>query len=127
MDCPACGGRTVAFRVPADLREYAPGGDAARICATCLRTFPADDAPDDPEFTAVGGYFPGGEAGAALALALGLLDSLALRREDIVALCEAAEQRGGDVLLTLDRLASAGSVDAHFDVERRRRQLSAFL
>jgi hypothetical protein len=131
MDCPDCGGRTVAFRVPAALRDFAPGGgDAARICSVCLGTSPADgdaDPPSDARFDAVADFFPDGEAGVALALALGLLDSLALRRGDVVALCEAAERAGADVLLTLDRLAVAGSVDARFDVDRRRRQLAQFL
>lgn len=128
MDCSDCGGRTVAFRVPADLRDHAPGGgDAARICSVCLRTAPADDAPADADFDAVGSFFPDGEAGAALALALGLLDSLALNREPVVALCETAERHGCDVLLTLDRLAVAGSVAAHVDLDRRRRQVAEFL
>jgi len=128
-DCPDCGGPTVAFPVPADLREHAPeGAPAARICGQCLRTCPAEAAADsDPAFDAVAERFPGGEAGAALALALGDLGSLALNRARIVALCEAAERRGADVLLTLDRLAVAGGVDAHFDAARRRRQLSEFL
>lgn len=125
---PDCGGRTVAFRVPPDLREYAPEGAArATLCARCLRTFPVADADPDVSFDAVLDTFPDGEAGAALALALGRLDRLALDREAVVACCEHAERAGADVYLTLDRLAAAGSVVPHFDVDRRKRQLRTFL
>jgi hypothetical protein len=135
--CPDCGGHLVVFAVPPDLREYAPGGGArAAICARCLRTRPADGGPGeadadadpdpDPEFTAIDDAFPGGTAGVALALACGRLGSLALDRAAIVALCERAEAAGGDVLLTLDRLA-AGDVDPAFDLDRRRGQLADLL
>jgi hypothetical protein len=128
MPCPACGGDAVAFAVPADLRAYAPGSGAyAALCATCLRTRAADDAPSDPTFAAVHDSFPSGEAGAALALALGLLDSLALRRDAIDDCCSYAERAGADVLLTLDRLATADELDPHVDVERRRHQLAELL
>jgi len=128
MACSACGGRTVAFAVPAALREYAPESSAhATLCASCLRTAPADGGPSEPTFEAVHESFPSGEAGAALALALGHLDSLALHRDDIDDCCSYAERAGADVLLTLDRLATADGLDPHFDVERRRHQLAEML
>jgi hypothetical protein len=128
MSCPACGGDLVSFAVPADLRAYAPDSGAhAALCATCLRTHAASDAPADPTFAAVHESFPDGEAGAALALALGLLDSLALRRDAIDDCCSHAERAGADVLLTLDRLATAGELAPHFDIERRRHQLAEML
>ncbi|AZH24285.1 DUF6276 family protein [Haloplanus aerogenes] len=128
MVCEACGGDTVAFAVPADLREYAPESSAhAAICSTCLRTHAVSDAPAEPTFEAVHESFPSGEAGAAFALALGLLDSLALRRDAIDDCCSYAERAGADVLLTLDRLAGADSLDSHFDIERRRHQLAEML
>ena len=127
MSCPACGGESLAFEVPAALREYAPeGADRAGVCTVCLRTVPAAEG-DGESFDAVLESFPTGEGGAALALALGKLDSLALERDAIVALCEHAERAGVDVLLTLDRIAAAGSVQPHFDVERRRHQLAQLL
>jgi len=69
----------------------------------------------------------GGTIRAALALALGLLDSLALRRDAIDDCCSYAERAGADVLLTLDRLAGADGLDPHFDIERRRHQLAELL
>jgi len=131
MTCPACGGPTIAFAVPAALRDHAPEGRAyATLCSHCLRTHPADEGPADPTFDAVHESFPSGEAGAALALALGLLDSLALRRDDIDDCCSYAERAGADVLLTLDRLAvaaEADDLDPHADIERRRHQLAEML
>jgi hypothetical protein len=128
MDCPECGGSTVAFVVPAVLRAHAPGdGSVAAICTTCLRTYPTEEGAIDPEFAAIASSFPDGEAGVALALALGKLDSLALEREAIVELCEHAERAGADVLLTLDRLATEPSIDPHFDIDRRRTQLAQLL
>jgi hypothetical protein len=128
MPCPACDGDLVAFAVPADIRAYAPeSGAYATLCSHCLRTHPADEGPGDPTFDAVHESFPSGEAGAALALALGLLDSLALRRDAIDDCCSYAERAGADVLLILDRLATADGLDPHFDIERRRHQLAELL
>ncbi|MFB6101068.1 MAG: DUF6276 family protein [Haloplanus sp.] len=127
MTCPACGGRTVAFDVPPALQAHAPDEAHAAICATCLRTHAVDEAPATPAFERISPAFPTGEAGAALALALGLLDSLALRRADIDDCCAYAERAGADVLLTLDRLATADGVDPHFDPDRRRHQLAEML
>ncbi|WP_423751057.1 DUF6276 family protein [Salinirarus marinus] len=128
MSCPECDGPTVSFSVPSDLLEYAPEESAhAAICTVCLRTHPADAGETDPSFDAVLDDFPSGDAGVALALALGKLGSLALNRADVVSLCERAEREGADVLLTLDRLAVAGSVEPHFDIDRRRPQLAGTL
>jgi len=131
MTCPACGGDLIAFAVPASLRDHAPDGSTyATLCSHCLRTHPADEGSDDPTFEAAHESFPSGEAGAALALALGLLDSLVLHRDAIDDCCSYAERAGADVLLTLDRLAAAaeaGDCDPHFDVERRRHQLAEML
>jgi len=128
MTCPACGGDLIAFAVPADLRDHAPDGRAhATLCSHCLRTQPADEGPTNPTFEAVNESFPSGEAGAALALALGLLDSLALRRDAIDDCCVYAERAGADVLLTLDRLAGTEGIDPHVDIGRRRHQLAEML
>lgn len=128
MECPDCNDECVAFAVPDELREYAPEeAAAAAICPTCLRVFPAEDGDADPEFAAVAEFFPAGEAGVALALAVGKLGSLALNRAAIEALLARAEAAGADTLLALDRLAVAGSVRPHFDAERRRAQVEQLL
>lgn len=130
MPCPDCDGDLVAFDVPADLREHAPATRTA-LCARCLRTHDAEAVAgdDDPEvdFSAVGDYFPDDRAGVALALALGRLGSLALERRSVQALCDEAERAGGDVMLTLDRLAGDSAVAPHFDLDRRRSQLADLL
>ncbi|WP_435180648.1 DUF6276 family protein [Halorussus sp. AFM4] len=129
MTCPECGGEQVAFRVPADLREYLPETSAfAALCARCLRLEPADDAPDgEPDFARIGDAFPGGETGAAMALAVGLLDSLALYRGEIGALLERVERGGTDPLLVLDRLDAEPGVEPDFDLDRRRTQAEQLL
>ncbi len=125
MACRACDAPTVAFRVPPDLAAHAPDGEAAAVCTSCLRVEPAspDDVSADPAFDALLSQFPDDEGGAALALALGLLDSLALNRAAVVECCAYAERAGVDVHLALDRLASAGRVDPHYDLSRRHAQL----
>ncbi|WP_251341750.1 DUF6276 family protein [Haloplanus halophilus] len=125
--CPACGGDVVRFPVPPALRRYAPDAGAAAVCVVCLRTHAASEAPSEPTFESIHPAFPTGEAGAAFALTLGLLDSLALRRDAVDDCCAHAERAGADVLLTLDRLADAEGIEPHVDLDRRRRQLAELL
>jgi len=131
MRCPDCEASVVAFTVPDPLREHAPADDTV-LCTRCLRTAPAteDDpdpaTPEDADFSAVDDSFPSGRAGVAFALALGKLDSLALERDAIEALCEASEREGADVRLALDRLSRTEDLDPHFDVARRTEQLASF-
>lgn len=70
--------------------------------------------------------FPSGEGGVAVAIAVGLLDSLTLNRPAIEACVEHAEANGADVFLTLDRLADT-DVNPTFDPSRRRAQLENLL
>ena len=79
---------------------------------------PRDDT--DPDFSAVNPAFPAGEAGVALALACGQLESLALNRASIEALVEHAERSGADAFAFFERLDGA---DAAFDLGRRRSAL----
>ncbi len=110
----------VAFAVPESLREHAPAAEAA-ICTACLATCPAEaagtTASSSPAFDAVDPAFPDGEAGVALALACGLLESFALNRRSIEALVTHAERAGADAFLFFDRLDAAA---AAFDLDRRR-------
>jgi len=150
MTCPECGSEQVAFRVPADLREYLPEEtETAAICTVCLALDPGESAVEDPttegsttgdsatefedsaaespEFDQISVAFPGGDAGVVMALAVGLLDSLALYRSEISALLERVERAGTDPLLVLDRLETDPELDPHFDVDRRRTQAEQLL
>lgn len=129
MSCPSCGGETVAFPIPEGVREHLPDDRAgAAICTRCLTVTPDDDPPDDhPAFSERVPGFPDGETGAVVACLLALVDSLALYRSEVSALADAAERRGVDVLLLVDRLDAAEGVDPHFDVPRRSRQLEQLL
>ncbi len=115
----------VTYAVPESLREYVDH-DHAATCTRCLALEPAESG-GDPDFSRVSDEFPEGTGGAAMALALGMLDSLALNRANIEGLVTAAEQEGVDPLLLVDRLRSQGNVRLHFDVERRRHQLEQLL
>lgn len=129
MECPDCGAPTVTFEVPERFREHAPeGADAAALCPECLTLASAGEAAADPRFDRVSSAFPTDEAAAVpLALAVGLLESLALNRTAIEALLAAVEERGTDPLLVLDRLHAQGGVDPEFDLERRRHQLEQLM
>ena len=128
MDCPDCGAPMVAFGVPAEYREYVPDASAqAALCPSCLALTSAESAPPDPRFDRVSDAFPTGEAAPPLALAVGLLDSLALHRPALEELLGAAERAGADPLLVLDRLHAQGGVDPAFDLDRRRFQLEQLL
>lgn len=127
MDCDACGAPAVVFAVPPRLREHAPdAAERAALCTRCL-TLTATDADAEGSLDDVSDAFPEGEAGAVAALAVGRLDSLALHREDIVALFAAAERAGVDVFLLLDRLRRDPDLDPVIDLDRRRTQVSQLL
>ena len=129
MDCPNCGARPVVFDVPAEYREHVPdGAGRAALCPECLTLAAAEDARPDPRFDRISSAFPTNEAAAVpLAIALGLLDSLALNRRALQELIPAAEAAGADPLLLLDRLHVQGGVDPDFDIDRRRYQLEQLL
>lgn len=147
MSCPRCDASLVAFAVPPVLREHAPAATTA-ICTRCLRTFAvreggdaaaegtsagdvaaaetsagdvaAEGTPSAPDFSAVDPAFPDGEAGVALALVCGHLESFALNRASIEALVDHAERSGADVFAFFERLDAP---DAAFDLDRRRAAL----
>lgn len=110
----------VSFAVPPDLREHLPGEEpGAAACPSCLALRPAGEPVTEPAFERFGTAFPTGEAAVPMALGVGLLDSLAIHREAIVALFDRVERAGTDPLLVLSRL----DADPPFDLERRRHQL----
>lgn len=127
MDCPDCGAGMVAFAVPADLVAHLPGepdGEAAAaVCPACLTLRPTEPPDGEPAFDRFGDAFPTGEAAVPMALLLGLLDSLALHRDDVTALLARVEEAGVDPLLVVGRL----SAEPDFDVDRRRHQLQQLL
>jgi len=130
MDCPACGAPTLAFPVPADRRAYLPGDEpGAAICTRCLTLHPVADPPASvPDLQEVSAAFPADDAAALpFALMLGLLENLALYREEIGELLATVEAAGTDPLLALDRLAHDEAIDAAVDLQGRRRQLEQLL
>lgn len=129
MTCPECNSEQVVFRVPADLREFLPEEtEHVAICSSCLVLEPSESAAgESPDFGRISDSFPTGDAGVAMALAVGLLDSLALYRSEISALLERVEREGTDALLVLDRLGGDPELDTHFDVQRRRTQAEQLL
>ncbi len=126
MDCPDCGAESVGFPVAEDLREYLPGSESgAALCTRCLALHPIENPPDGrPDFQRVSDAFPSdADAALPMALALGLLGTLALYRSEISDLLSRVERAGADPLLVLDRLAADGSVATDLDLAGRRRQL----
>jgi hypothetical protein len=126
MNCPNCDSPTIAFAVPDDLKEHANDEPALALCTHCLSLHPAteSDADPNPDFTEVSDAFPTGESATAMALVIGLLDSLALYRADIEALLEHVERTGTDPLLVLDRLAKDPELDPKVNLTRRRQQVA---
>jgi hypothetical protein len=130
--CPECDRELIRVSVPDDVREYAPEAAVVGSCPHCLRTVALDGPDESTSNDPLAGpepptAIPPGEGGAALLLAIGYLDSVALNRPAIQALVEYAERAGADAFLTLDRLAADDTVDAHVDLARRRRQLASML
>jgi len=129
-DCPDCGGGTLPFPVPAEYQSLLPGEDpGAVLCRRCLSLYPDPDPPGEPpEFRRVSDAFPTNpDAAVPMALAVGLLDSLALYRSEIGDLLAAAERAGTDPLLVLDRLARDPELDPAVDLAGRRHQLEQLL
>ncbi len=135
MECPTCASSMVAFGVPERYRDHLPrGSPVAAICPTCLTLAVPDgvvgevEVPPEPAFDRVGQAFPTDEAAAVpMAIAIGLLDSLALNRRAIEELLEAVEAEGTDPLLVLDRLDAQGGTQPAIDLERRRHQVRQLL
>ncbi|UPM43430.1 DUF6276 family protein [Halocatena salina] len=132
MSCPDCDAPLVSFVVPSELREYAPTTmETLAICTRCLTLHPptasSTATEEASDFSRISNAFPTGEAAVPMALALGLLESLALNRSEIEHLIERVERAGADPLSFLGELDRQGSVDPEWDIDRRRHQLEQFL
>jgi len=127
MDCPECGDGMVVFEVPAVAQEAAPG-DVAAICPTCLSLVEAESSDATPSFARIVESFPDGEAGAVMAVAVGLLvESMVLNKQTIARLLEAVADTGDDPWLVLERLAASPTVQPDADLSRARTQLEQLL
>ncbi|MEF8883270.1 MAG: DUF6276 family protein [Halapricum sp.] len=130
MGCPDCGGETLAFQVPGEFRPLLPGEESGvALCTRCLALHPDPDPPAElPNLQDASDAFPT-DPGAAIpmALAVGLLESLALYRSEISELLAAVERAGSDPLLVLDRLARDPDLEPGVDLAGRRRQVEQLL
>ncbi len=130
MSCQSCGGQLLAVPVAEPLRQYLPAeAPAVSVCRDCLAMEPRSSVPESfPDLTTLDDAMPSNRPAAEpIVLIVGLLDSLALHREEITALLERAERAGTDPLLVVDRLADSYGADAHVDLASRRRQLEQLL
>jgi len=130
MQCSECRGDLTAFTVPSELREYAPG-EAASICTQCLTVGAASpenaQAASEVRFEDVVESFPNGVAGVRMALAVGLLSSLALNRSKIETLVEELAAEGVDAMLVLEDLEGDGGLQPRVAIGRRRHQLEQLM
>jgi hypothetical protein len=130
MDCPDCGGETVSVPLSEDLRGLVPGEEpGVALCTRCLGISPDPDPGDGvPDLQRVSQSFPSNpDAAVPVALAVGLLEHLALYRSEVADLLARAERAGSDPLLVLDRLAADPDLDPAVDLAGRRRQLEQLL
>lgn len=126
MDCQACGSPTIVYAVPEEYRQSLPEPvPGAATCTECLALQPVENPPSGtPDFQRISDAFPSdAAAGLPMALAVGLLSSLALNRSEIASLFEAVEHAGTDPMLVVDRLLEDRSLSPHVDLGARRRQL----
>lgn len=130
MQCSECRGEVIAFSVPEEYGEYAPG-EAATICTQCLAVRAASpenaQAASEVSFDEIVESFPSGTAGVRMALVVGLLSSLALNRSKIEALVEELASDGIDAMLVLEHLESAPGLQSQVAIGRRRHQLEQLM
>jgi len=127
MRCPVCNAAVVTFDVPEEYRGHLPAEtEHAGLCSRCLRLHPADEGGGD--FEQLGEEFPQDpDVAVPMAIAIGLLDSLALNRRDIEELLDVVIDAGVDPILTVDRLQTQGSTDPAVDLNRRMEQLQQLI
>jgi hypothetical protein len=118
------------FAVPEAYRGLLPDSPAVvSVCPRCLRIEPSTTDPNDATATPTDladitpAFPPADDAAVPMVLAVGLLTSMALYREEIDRLLTEVESAGVDPLLVLDRLETDPHLDPAIDASRRRRQL----
>jgi hypothetical protein len=127
MQCPDCNGQVATFDVPEDLREHLPKPvPTAGLCTRCLALHPTDEG-GDPEFTDLEAFPEDPDAAISLAIAIGLLDSLALNRASIETLFRRVAEAGEDPFLALDRLSTSGAVQPRVDLVARKQQIEQLM
>jgi hypothetical protein len=124
MRCPACGAQLESIPVPEAAESLftasTPGG-----CPRCLTVLDEEVESDTGVASVLQIQDP--VATAAVWSVIRDLPQLAMSHDRIDSGLALAEQAGVDVFLHLERLSADASVQAHFDIDRRRRQLAAFV
>ncbi len=91
-----------------------------------MRRYVSDEG--DGDFEQLGEEFPQDpDVAVPMAIAIGLLDSLALNRQNIEELLDVVIEAGVDPILTVDRLQTQGSTDPAVDLNRRMEQLQQLI
>jgi len=130
MTCPRCDAETVVVGVPEAYADHLPEGESAiAVCQRCLTVTPQADPPaTDGDLQSASEAFPADpDAAIPMALAVGLMDSLAHHRRSIERLFEGVAEAGSDPMLTLERLAEDRELEPAVDLGARHRQLEQLL
>jgi len=127
MQCPDCNGQVATFDVPEELREHLPKPVGhAGLCTRCLALHPTEEG-GEPTFTELEAFPENPDAAMSLAIAIGLLDSLALNRGSIETLFRRVAEAGADPFLALDRLSTSGSIQPRIDLVARKQQIEQLM
>jgi hypothetical protein len=130
----SCSTDRLVFAVPETYHDLLPETPpTVSVCSHCLAIEPSDRPPEAAAATPADlaeispAFPPADDAAVPMVLAVGLLTSMALYREEIETLLAEVEAAGVDPLLVLDRLQTDPHLDPAIDVARRRRQLEQLL
>ena len=124
MRCPACGTPLESVPVP-EAADALFTASTPGACPGCLTVIDEEVESETAGASALEIQDP--VATAAVWSVIRDLPQLAMSHERIDRGLALAEQAGVDVFLHLERLSADPSVRPHFDIDRRRRQLAAFV
>jgi hypothetical protein len=122
--CPRCEAQLERIDVPPAAASLFSSSTAGG-CPVCLTVVDAGVGDDSAASSVLGSVDPA--AAAAVWSVIRDLPQLAMSHDRLDRALALAEEQGVDVFLHLERLAADPAVDAHFDIDRRRRQLAAFV